>query len=325
MLNSQNILSSLLNDLKLNQLNKLSSLVGALKSGGAGPNTKLQKCIHINSYLLQLNHIINNNSNSNNNSNIHILSIDTGIINFAWSHLNLNLNNGDITLLNWSKLNLLQKFDRLDTNTFNPQNMSHLTSNLTEYILATHPNVALYTIERQRLRTNSSKFITEPILNVNIFEHLLFHSLTNANKFVMSSDPARITKFWLANQLNYSTKDSKRLRIEIVNKLVNSQTGFQLNKSLNERFFSVGLATSKRDKKLFDKLQLNEVQNGKRKDDDLADSLLHGLSWSFWLRNCQDLNNEMMKDGENLKLNEWVEYNWNKHINFLDSIGMNKV
>lgn len=317
MLNNHTILHSLLNDLKLTQLNKLSSLLGAVKAG----NTKSQKCGYINSYLSQLTPYLSGSGT------IDIFSIDTGIINFSWAQLTLHTLNGRITLVNWNKLNLNDRFNLLDATT-NPKNMSSLTSQLTSFILSQSPrDNPLYTIERQRLRTNSSKFITEPILNVNILEHLLFHSLTNANRFVMSSDPARITKFWLANQKQYNAKESKKLRIQIVNTLLSSQSNvFQLSPSLNDKLSSTasdhpGSKNKRKNHLIFDRLQLNESQNGKRKDDDLADSLLHGLSWSFWLRNYQHLHNEILKDGGNLKLDQWVEYHWDQHIKLLDSIG----
>ncbi|CAL9730234.1 cruciform cutting endonuclease 1, mitochondrial [Monosporozyma unispora] len=316
MLNNHNIiLPILLNDLKLVQLNKISSLLGAIKTG----NTKIDKCNNITGYFQTLNKLI---EKKNDRDGINIMSIDTGIINFAWSYFNLQRNeNGIITLSNWNKLNLNEMFQIHET-TFTPIEMSRLTTQLTKFILMQSSPNTIYTIERQRLRTNSSKFITEPILNVNIFEHLLFHSLTNQNREMISSDPGRMTKFWLANKKHYSTKDSKKLRIETVNNLLKDGTVFRMMPPLQKQLLPWdGIRKNGRKSiTIYDKLQMNERENGKRKDDDLADSLLHGLSWSMWVRNYQQLCNEVMRSGENLKLDEWIEYHWNEHIKLLDSI-----
>lgn len=330
--NINNILSSiLLPNLKLTHLNKFSSLLGGPKIG----STKLAKCQNLNNYLSQLNQFI---------KPIQILSIDTGLINFAWTSFTLPDTEGQPLLTQWGKLNLYKKFFNdtpIKETKFSPLDTSYLTTQLTRLILneSNASTNTLYTIERQRLRTNSSKFVTDPILNVNILEHLLFYSLNNLNPLmnnnmyrnisVVSSDPGRMTKYWLANQ-NFNSKQSKRLRIETVMSLLNQSNSkdglFKVATPLYGKISNLKDYKSKnKTGLLFDLLEMNEEVNGKRKDDDLADSLLHGLSWSIWIQTYQKLLNDIDKDGgEKFKLSEWIDYKWNQHIKVLDSIKENQ-
>lgn len=325
--NINNILSSiLLPTLKLTHLHKFSSLIGGPKTG----STKTEKCNNLRIYLSQLIHFT---------KPLQIVSIDTGLVNFAWSQFLLTDEEKQPLLSRWGKLNLYRKFfnDVIPEDTkFSPLDTSYLTSQLTNFILnesKISTNI-LYTIERQRLRTNSSKFVTDPILNVNILEHLLFYALKNLspghdtpyrNNFVVSSDPGRMTNYWLANQ-RFNSKDSKKLRIATaVNLLAYSQnTGnlFKIDSKLSNKMLT--LKDNKLESKngiLFDALEMNQMLNGKRKDDDLADSFLHGLSWSMWIQTYRNLLCEIDQNGgEIFPLSKWIDFSWHQHIKVLDLI-----
>lgn len=325
-----NILSSvLLPNLKLIHLHKFSSLIGGPKTG----STKTEKCHNLEIYLSQLDKFV---------KPLQIVSIDTGLVNFAWSKFVLSDTEKLPSLIQWEKFNLYEKFfnDVIPEGTkFSPSDTSYLTSQLTDFILngsKTSTNV-LFTIERQRLRTNGSKFVTDPILNVNILEHLLFYALQNLNygneiscqnRFIVSSDPGRMTNYWLANQ-RFNSKDSKKLRIKTAMDLLNHCRGnitgklFTIDSKLSEKISNLKDVTLKnKSGVLFDLLGMNPMINGKRKDDDLADSFLHGLAWSMWIQTYRRLLYEIDQygGGETFKLSEWIDYNWHHHIELLDSI-----
>ncbi|CCF57384.1 hypothetical protein KAFR_0C03930 [Kazachstania africana CBS 2517] len=247
------ILQSICNNLNSNALKLLSNLIGSPTG-----TTKLVKATNIISQLNLLSRLQNNGNRST------IISIDNGISNFAYATFHIG---EKIKLNQWNKLQLPSD----NTGSLSPEETHNIVEFISKKVINTNDHIDLITLERQRTRTVSSKFISNQIIKVNILEHVLFNHLTSDYYQVQSSDPSRMTKFWCGD-LNNSI-NSKTARIKVAKKFILSNLvshDFQIDQSK---------------KKIYDWLQLSEQNgNGPRKDDDLADCFLHGLSWSTWFQ-----------------------------------------
>lgn len=249
---------------------------------------------------------------------INILSMDAGVSNFAFSKMQL-LNNDPLPkVLDWQKINLEEKFfQNLKKLSLNPAETSELVFNLTEYLFESMPIPDMFTIERQRTRTMSSRHILDPILKVNILEQILFSNLENKMKYtnkipntsklrymVCSSDPHRMTSYWCipreetptSSKKLKSNKHSKDSRIKLVKKILSTSIleGNSTSSTKLVEFIGVwnnrirNALTKKKSFKLCDILEIQD-NSGVRKDDDLADSFLHCLSWMEWLKNYESI------------------------------------
>ncbi|EJS42909.1 cce1p [Saccharomyces arboricola H-6] len=295
---------------KSGQLKSISFLIGA-----ANGTTKELKRTYIQKqceFLEQLR------QQKMRHGKISILSMDAGVSNFAFSKMQLSNNNPLPKVLDWQKLNLEEKFfQNLKKMNLNPNETSQLVFDLTEYLFKSEPIPDMFTIERQRARTMSSRYILEPILKVNILEQILFSNLENKVRYtnktqnasklryvVRSSDPHRMTSYWCipkeetltGSKKSKSNKYSKDLRIKLVKKIVSSSVfnsepknptklvefsdiwGDRIRNALNE----------KKSFKLYDILEIQD-NFGVKKDDDLADSFLHSLSWIEWVKNYETI------------------------------------
>ncbi|CAI4034748.1 hypothetical protein SMKI_11G1980 [Saccharomyces mikatae IFO 1815] len=249
---------------------------------------------------------------------INILSMDAGVSNFAFSKMQLLNDNPLPKLLDWQKLNLEEKFfQNLKKLSLNPAETSQLVFDLTEYLFESAPIPDMFTIERQRARTMSSRHILEPILKVNILEQILFSNLENKVKYtnriqngsklryiVRSSDPHRMTSYWcfpreetpVGSKKLKSNKHSKDLRIKLVKKIVSSSILNKGSKDPTElvEFTEIwekrirNALAKKKSFKLCDILEFLD-NSGVKKDDDLADSFLHSLSWIEWIKNYENI------------------------------------
>lgn len=249
---------------------------------------------------------------------INILSMDAGVSNFAFSKMQLLYNDPLPKVLDWQKINLEEKFfQNLKKLSLNPAETSQLVFSLTEYLFQSTPIPDIFTIERQRARTMSSRHILEPILKVNILEQILFSNLENKMKYtnkiqdapklqymVCSSDPHRMTSYWCipreeaptGSKKSKSNKHSKDSRIKLVKKIVSSSILNNSSISSTKLVEFTGIwnnrirnaLTKKNSFKLCDILETQD-NSGVRKDDDLADSFLHCLSWMEWIKNYESI------------------------------------
>ncbi|CAI4617592.1 CIC_collapsed_G0034450.mRNA.1.CDS.1 [Saccharomyces cerevisiae] len=216
---------------------------------------------------------------------INILSMDAGVSNFAFSKMQL-LNNDPLPkVLDWQKINLEEKFfQNLKKLSLNPAETSELVFNLTEYLFESMPIPDMFTIERQRTRTMSSRHILDPILKVNILEQILFSNLENKMKYT--------NKIPNTSKLRYMQRFSNKASEKILSTSIlegNSTSSTKLVEFIgvwNNRIRNA--LTKKKSFKLCDILEIQD-NSGVRKDDDLADSFLHCLSWMEWLKNYESI------------------------------------
>ncbi|CAI4045010.1 hypothetical protein SKDZ_11G1960 [Saccharomyces kudriavzevii ZP591] len=249
---------------------------------------------------------------------ISILSMDAGVTNFAFSKIQLSNNNPLPKMLDWQKLNLEEKFlQNLKKLSLNPAETSQLVFDLTEYLFESDPIPDMFTIERQRARTMSSRHILEPILKVNILEQILFSNLENKMRYanntqnaselrymVRSSDPHRMTSYWCipkeetstSSKKSKSNKHSKDSRIKLVKEIISSSILNDASKRFTKSvefsdIWGNRIRSALTKKKSFKLCDILEIQDGSgvKKDDDLADSFLHSLSWIEWIKNYESI------------------------------------
>ncbi|KTW28187.1 hypothetical protein T552_02046 [Pneumocystis carinii B80] len=243
-----------------------------------------------------------------------ILSIDVGIRNLAFSSIiapsviieDFNLiHHKPFVVDGWDKLSIESNKidDKIVKKPYNPTNFSFLAYQLAKSLLNKFkPQTIL--IERQRYRTQSKSVVQEWIIKINIFENML-HSIfrcfkeemiwNNPEADILSIDPAKISSFWLKKNIlmknfpiehnlsilinskskepNYLTKTSalrsKKEKIEIVKSWLKADSIFDFK---NTQITAKDFISRKKD-------------NDKLKIDDLADSLLQGISWIIWEQN----------------------------------------
>lgn len=277
-----------------------------------------------------------------NNGTISILSIDAGISNFAFTRFSWALDQEMPMLLDWKKIQLKDKFlgPTHKEMSLHPEDTSHVVYGLTEYLTSELPLPDLFTIERQRARSMSSRTVLEPILKVNILEQVLFSNLRNKARaqspaepkyLVTSSDPQRMTSYWCsltptkkvldknfpkgseeAELKMSSNRLSKSIKIELVKRLLEGALGFEQHKLVNvtpdwEQSLRKHI-TGNHKFKLWDCADLGS-DAGVKKDDDLADSFLHGLAWMEWLRAYEEVYKIVMKEEGRYDANVLADFN----------------
>lgn len=244
-----------------------------------------------------------------------ITSIDTGIVNCSIT--SLRYENDKLQLLYWDKINLEQKFNDGQQLVMTPADTSRITHLFVQELLR-NPIINgtnLFTIEKQRTRTMSSRVVTDPIMKLNLVEHLIYDKLSRLyNKPIASSDPARMTKFMIPGIVSRDpSTNSKRLRIDLVKSMIfqNSPSLLTLDTSYQSKLSQYKLAklqrTRTRSDSIFDMLQLKEPINGVRKDDDLTDSLLHAISWAQWFNAYRELTNLIHTNTKPDQLSSYVD------------------
>ncbi|CAD1784698.1 similar to Saccharomyces cerevisiae YIR021W MRS1 Protein required for the splicing of two mitochondrial group I introns (BI3 in COB and AI5beta in COX1) [Maudiozyma barnettii] len=308
-------------ELKSNTLQRLAFLIGAKQ------DTKKALRIKNIQERFTLFHALSQTVPNNHANEITITSVDTGVVNCAVASMTIAAGTGSLPRLNyWKKWNLESQFLGVGQSlTLSPQLTSMVTGALVAQLLR-DPGIegtTLFTIEKQRARTVSSRVVSDPILKLNIVEHLLYDKL-GGHGAIESSDPARMTKFWVPQELLKQEQEgakfnSKRARMDLVKAMVfQGSPGLltlsdPIDKQIQEYQTPSGESKGSRRgrmPRLFDALQLQEPMNGARKDDDLADSLLHALAWSQWYKTYNELNQLLMKSPLHSQLDEYIHRNY---------------
>lgn len=262
------------------------------------------------------------------NNAVSILAIDAGIANFAFARFSWAKNQHLPQLLDWNKIQLKDKFlPHRKYMSLSPSDTSEVVYGLTEYLTTELPVPDAFAIERQRARSMSSRTVLEPILRVNILEQVLYSNLKNKIKFnegsklnymVASSDPQRMTSYWCsltptrkvlgknfpdgseeAKLKIKSNRLSKSIKINLVKRILEGALGLSQEKIVgltpDWRQRLKGVISDNCKFKLWDCAGLGP-DAGTKKDDDLADSFLHGLAWMEWLRAYEELYSILMKE-----------------------------
>lgn len=274
-----------------------------------------------------------------------ITSIDLGISNFAYAKFELSSTNDLPKLMDWNKFHLEEQFLQPygEKMSLHPTDTSQVVYDLCEFLTSQADLPDMFTIERQRARSMSSRAILEPILKVNILEQILFSNLINKTKchvpnkldyMVVSSDPQRMTSFWTSfapiigvteqpnqkdskdmNPKNSSNRLSKSIKIDTVKHILQGAVGIGDNKMiqlLGDWEARLGSFIPGNPKfKITDCVPLGPTA-GVRKDDDLADSFLHGLAWMEWFKFYEQIRKILLK--ESGKYDQGVLEDFNKHI-----------
>ncbi|CCE65955.1 hypothetical protein TPHA_0N01740 [Tetrapisispora phaffii CBS 4417] len=269
-----------------------------------------------------------------------VTSIDIGIANFAYCRMEWSKGSTAPTLIELDKVSLQRQFAHIlaaDKSLSAPVT-ADMGFELTESLSNISQLPDIFTIERQRARSMSSKTVLEPVLRANILEQVLFSGLVNKQRWspgmrdrykVLSSDPQRMTKYWCERKDTFpvhiqETPQYLKLMIKRAtsttantNKLTKMIKMFLAKDVLrtavhDEHHSLVSLSPKSRlifqkipnittmDYSLYDTLGMDPSQSGARKDDDLADSFLHALAWMQWLQSLDQLTPLLPKDPANI-------------------------
>ncbi|ANZ76183.1 BA75_02505T0 [Komagataella pastoris] len=241
-----------------------------------------------------------------------IVSIDVGVKNFAFTRFQLQ--GGDVfksrsslpSILEWFKLDL-EQFEGMKI--FSPLAYSKMAYYLVENLIFKISDAELFTpsvllIERQRFRSNGGSSVLESVIKSNIIENMIISNVYTMgqmnNKYktkIVSSSPASMVNFWTnykmsdgSTYLSMNSKNSKNSRITLVDRwfdalLKGAPASFILGDQLASRITNKELALLARCKNpsrriylLMEMLNKPSIGSSVVKGDDLADSLLHGLS-----------------------------------------------
>ncbi|SCV02336.1 LANO_0F16930g1_1 [Lachancea nothofagi CBS 11611] len=273
---------------------------------------------------------------------ISITAVDMGLENFAYCKLQWRTDQTLPTVVEWNKMQLQGPVlnSGVSKIPFTPRFMAEAGQRLTDILTKDPPH--LFVIERQRTRTMGSAKVPDPILKVNALEHVLYMSLSAKKLYVKgfeymveSSDPRRMTNFWCqlvpvkevldskygpdspkARLKATSSTLTKMLKIGLVKSLLLQQSpqAFTLTSELEQKLTSYRHKNPQKKLDLFQFLDLGDGA-GKPKEDDLADSLLHGVAWLKWLKTFEELKEVIMtSDTADTGLEAFNNFNKAKRI-----------
>lgn len=249
--------------------------------------TKSERCISILSQCQTLD-MLRRLGNE-----LRVVAMDVGIANFAVAQFKVE----NMRLEHWLKLQVNDEGSHnID---INPRNTTMLSTSLGSRLWDQTPSgPTVFLLERQRLRTLSSRNVLEPVLRANILEHLLYAELSRrcdieTNRIVLSSDPRRMTLYWCGSASRTAEVNSKNVRIALVKGLLLSKNRPPLHIDLNADIRNkVSEVDGSSKFKLYN--LVSQTSLGTKKDDDLADAFLHGLAWADWVRTFADMQASIM-------------------------------
>jgi cruciform cutting endonuclease 1 len=233
---------------------------------------------------------------------LNVLAIDIGVKNFAYCLINnVDLTeNQPISINNWSKLNLLEKFPYqplIDSQSLYDKKfyINYLANEISKDLLKINPDVVV--IETQRTRSNNNSITLQPVLLNYTLENLVYHQFWQQSKFIIPMTSAQMINFWLnrfitKNSIN-SSKNSKFLRNQLVLNWLNDKKSNLIKNSFNiDKYDKSSLLLA---------LTLPTKNN---KIDDLIDCLLYNLTVIQQLRNQRVLTHYLQQE---LDLNQFID------------------
>ncbi len=214
-----------------------------------------------------------------------ILSLDMGIRNLGMC--TLEYASGSAPRLNaWKVLQVSAPVEKVTgalgvKETFEPVDYAKKAYALVSAALKTDPpDIVL--IERQRYRTMGAAAVQEWTVRVNMFENML-HAIFRTYKElglwkgqINSVNPSRMVQYWQSQwktegQGRVPEKESKLARMKFVESMLVNDSRVKVLPSAKEAVASFR--------------KRSPSGQGKKKSDDLADCLLHGLAFVDWNHN----------------------------------------
>jgi hypothetical protein len=200
----------------------------------------------------------------------------------------------------WKKLDVNSWAEVSNDSAFEPGKYAEICNKLVNDILLPvgEPFPDAILIERQRNRSTSGKNISEWVFRVNMFEamlHAFIYSrmLQNGGKVkteIVQMSPQRTGNYWKPEGSETKLIDSKRYRLEFVEKLLNDCVHAKKDAklALDSSFALVRGPEGRRRtylNQIVDSIKKEVHDFGREKGDDLVDSLLHALAWIEWQGN----------------------------------------
>ncbi|EXJ63219.1 hypothetical protein A1O7_03666 [Cladophialophora yegresii CBS 114405] len=295
-----------LENLTIAKLHRLAIAIGAPCSG--------TKAVRIEGIRHAVTNVASNDRSDP--SDLSLLSIDMGIRNLAFAHITAPLqatNSAEYlqyqkpTLQSWRRLAVSQSLYATSTvplsfrvesssetsaskESFEPADYALHAYELINHMLQTYqPNHVL--IERQRFRSGGGSSVQEWTIRVGVFEGMLYASLRTMIEErkmrlrVEPMQPSRVNRYWLGDFVRPSTRklvgqEVKRAKIRLVgNMLQGADANICVGKGMQPIVAEFVSGCNKVSK------SKPTANAGKVKLDDLADSLLQGLSWIKWQNN----------------------------------------
>jgi cruciform cutting endonuclease 1 len=289
-----------LETLTIAKLHRLAIAIGAPCSG--------TKSARVDGIRRAVTNVASNDGSGS--SNLSLLSIDMGIRNLAFAHITapLQVTNsaryfqyGTPTLQAWRRLAVSESPDvaravpvsvHLDSareasatkESFEPVDYATHAYNLINYMLQTYrPDHVL--IERQRFRSGGGSAVQEWTIRVGVFEGMLYAALRTLieerkmHLTVEPMQPSRVNRYWLEDRMPPSTRklagrEVKRAKIELVGDMLReANRNICVGKGMQPFVADFVCGCNKVSKRK------PTANAGITKLDDLADSLLQGLSW----------------------------------------------
>ncbi|AET38887.1 cruciform cutting endonuclease Ecym_3400 [Eremothecium cymbalariae DBVPG len=183
----------------------LKKLAVALGSSCSGNKSDIRLGLERQIPVLKSISDIRNSKNA-----VNITAIDMGTSNFAYCTFQWKKDSDIPVLINWNKIKLsdLHKDMKPPVYSRTLPNSPEFTGKLVNLLVKhlTQENSDAFFIERQRARTMGSSAIAEPILKINILEHMLYAGLLNklairnvteGSKYIVkSSYPRTMVDYW---------------------------------------------------------------------------------------------------------------------------------
>lgn len=245
---------------------------------------------------------------------LELVAIDVGLVNFSFAKLSLPRGIYSTPVLKqWYKMDLFAWCGI--PREFHPSSFAKLVNKVVFDLVYASSAPDLVLVERQRFRTMGNKNVFEHILRTNVLESMLYSSLETLQQVdpgqysakLIPSSPQTMVNYWAPpkTEAAVTAKQSKETRMKLVDywlkqALLGLPSKFELSDFSS--FETSELLKAKSDsRRLHDFMQIfNEhsshklhvsESNAKAKGDDLADSLLYGLSWIDYQRNRHALQN----------------------------------
>jgi cruciform cutting endonuclease 1 len=306
-----------LHDLKLEQLQRLATLVGSNCSGRKSVRIDgIEAAIEDTASLVQSIRPVT--------KHLSIVSIDMGIRNLAYCNLKTPAPQSEtpglssIRLDSWRRVVIAQSSrspksrarlgksntadEELDRGvmevamkeSFEPEVYAQRAYNFIKYIIDEH-NPSHVLIERQRFRSGGQAAVQEWTIRVGVFEAMLYASLRTLveQKYcdctIVPVSPSMVNRFWLTGTRSgaHATTGKTTANMRVKKEKIKLAGGLLASKAVE--FVPITFSNAADTTKAEFLSKLNKEKNADVRSmpklDDLSDCFLQGLAWISWQRN----------------------------------------